>query len=195
MISTAEGDIIELVGSQGVECIINPANAELSEGGTLCGQIYKAAGSDALNQKLLGTRGIGEGSSVLTGGSHLCEYIIHTLAPRDTSYKRWDKLAGCYLSILDIADVLLEQGLISTIAIPAIGTGVFNLPIDQADEVAWNTVSNWQDNRAGTHGFEVVFCFKDQVRYQKMRERGADQFFWDDVDYRNLCRAEGGYGE
>ena len=196
MITSANGDIIDLVRSQSIDIIVNPANAELSEGGALCGQIYKEAGNLNLNESLKNIHGIGEGSAVLTEGFNLCEHIIHTLAPRDTSYRRWGKLAGCYLSILNIASRLADQGLVRDIAIPAIGTGVFNLPAKQADEVAWETVSNWQDKRKGSDPpLDVVFCFQDQHRHLKMIERGADEFVWDDTDYKELCRAEGGYGE
>ena len=193
MISAANGDIIELVRSQDLGCIVNPANATMSEGGALCGQIYREADSGLLTAAEVSVKGIGEGSSVLTKGFKLCEYIIHTLAPRDTSYKKWERLQSCYLSILDIAGRLQEGGYIHTVAIPAIGTGVFNLPARQADEIAYTTIRDWQDTMS--HGLDVVLCFQEQVRWQAMLDRGAFHFTWDDINYGELRLAEGGYGE
>ena len=81
IIKVAATDIIKLGEKGRVDCIVNPANRELAEGGTLCGKIYNAAASNHLDDDLRGVLGISEGALVTMGHS-LCPFIIHTLRLR-----------------------------------------------------------------------------------------------------------------
>jgi len=192
MITTAHADIIVLTG-EGVECVVNPANAELAEGGTLCGDIYHHAGSKALNQYLQGVEGIAEGSAITTSGHKLCPWIIHTLSPRHDSTDKWNKLANCYKSIHQLSINLCRSHGVNTVAIPAIGTGAFGLDKDKADEIAYETLMKCDRSNVFV---EFILVFSEEVRHQKMFDRGVDPYYADDdINYEELRRAEGGYGE
>ena len=65
IIKVAATDIIKLGKKGRVDCIVNPANRELAEGGTLCGKIYNAAASNHLDDDLRGVLGISEGGALL----------------------------------------------------------------------------------------------------------------------------------
>ena len=78
-ITALSEDMIELAAQ--MDCVANPANRELTHGGTLSGLIYDAAGSEALEFDLSGVLSTAAGSAVLTEGYSLCRFIIHTLTP------------------------------------------------------------------------------------------------------------------
>ena len=192
MITTVHADMIVLTG-EGVECVVNPANAELAEGGTLCGDIYHHAGSEKLNQSLQGVAGIAEGSAIITSGHKLCQWIIHTLSPRHDSVGKWNKLANCYKSIHQLSLNLCRSHGVNTVAIPAIGTGAFGLDKGRADEIAYQTLTKCDKRNVFV---EFILVFNEEARYQKMFDRGVDPHYaGDDINYEELRRAEGGYGE
>mgnify|MGYP003148033983 CR=1 FL=1 len=173
MISAYCGDIIELVKGWSSSAIVNPANHELVEGGTLCGEIYHHAGAVNLDHDLHNLRGISEGSAVITSGHDLCGWIIHTLAPRYDSIGKWDSLARCYISIAQLGMYLNREAGVDMLAVPAIGTGAFGLDKDKADEVARLSLLkalSEEDRKS----LNVCLVFQDsrlnRSRYERMLE-------------------------
>lgn len=133
-IEVVQGDIT----SQGdVDAIVNAANARLESGGGVAGAIYAAAGSGLAEEaRPLGP--IEPGEAVVTGGHGLPNrYVIHALGPVYGQDRPEDELlANCYRNTLALAE---ERG-IESVAFPAISTGVFGYPIEEAAEVALRAV-------------------------------------------------------
>ena len=177
MISTHCGDIISLVQSDMISAIVNPANHELAEGGTLCGEIYDHAGAEQLNHDLHSVRGIAEGSAIITGGYDLCDWIIHTLAPRHDSEGKWESSKRCYQSILQMGAYLNGEAGVPVVAIPAIGTGAFGLDKDRADEIAYLTLLEAREKQLGYDKVNFVLVFNEHHRYQQMMDRGVMQYY------------------
>jgi O-acetyl-ADP-ribose deacetylase (regulator of RNase III) len=137
------GDItIELVvgdiaDQQDADAVVNAANAQLQPGGGVAGAIHRAAGPE-LAQETRPLAPIAPGECVVTGGHRLPNrHVIHCLGPvygRDQPAEHL--LASCYRRALELAD---QHGL-SSVAFPAISTGAFGYPVDQAARVALSTV-------------------------------------------------------
>ena len=115
----------------------NAANAELRRGGGVAGAIHRAAGP-GLEMETRPLAPIGPGEAVITGGHDLPnDYVIHTLGPvYGQDRPEAELLANCYHNALALA----EQNGIDSIAFPAISTGIFGYPVEEAAEVALRAV-------------------------------------------------------
>jgi len=122
-----------------VNAIVNAANKYLMAGGGVCGAIHKAAGRD-LEKETLTLDGCKVGEAKITAGYNLpAEYVIHTVGPQWFGGERneAEQLASCYKETMRLAN---ENGLTS-IAFPAISTGVYGYPIEGACTIAIREVS------------------------------------------------------
>ncbi|MEF8844490.1 MAG: macro domain-containing protein [Bacteroidales bacterium] len=117
--------------------VVNAANARLEIGGGVAGAIHRAAGP-GLAEECRPMAPIRPSQAVISSGHNLPnDYVIHCLGPVYRSDKPEDKLlADCYRNALKIAE---EKG-IDSIAFPAISTGAFGYPFDEATEIALETV-------------------------------------------------------
>lgn len=130
------GDITRLA----TDVIVNAANETLLGGGGVDGAIHRAAGPELL----AACRQIAEvrpgvrcptGEARLTPGFRLsARYVVHTVGPvwRDGDQGEAALLGACYQSSLELA--LQEEA--ATIAFPAISTGVYGFPKEQASRIA-----------------------------------------------------------
>lgn len=152
-IEVIEGDITTL----DVDAIVNAANESLLGGGGVDGAIHRAAGPELLAAcRRLG--GCPTGEARITKGYGLtARHVIHTVGP---VWHGGDKdeprlLAQCYRRALG----LLVGNALSSIAFPAISTGIYGFPADRAARIAVDEVSAFlaDDNRVE----RVIFCCFD----------------------------------
>jgi len=128
------GDIVE---QPDADAIVNAANAELLPGGGVAGAIHRAAGP-GLADEASAYAPIEPGEAVLTGGHDLPNpYVIHVLGPRYGVDEPADRLlANGYREALRLADAHDLR----VVATPAISTGAFGYPVDEAARIALRTV-------------------------------------------------------
>ncbi|SDN88900.1 macro domain-containing protein [Vreelandella arcis] len=120
-----------------VDAVVNAANAQLRTGGGVAGALHRAAGP-GLAEEGRPMAPISPGQAVLTGGHDLPNrWVIHCLGPVYGVDKPEDQLlADCYRNVLTLAD---EHG-IERLAFPALSTGAFGYPVEQAAQVCATTL-------------------------------------------------------
>lgn len=157
MLSLIETDITTLK----VDAIVNAANETLMGGGGVDGAIHRAAGPELLEEcRKIG--GCKTGQAVLTKGYNLpARYVIHTVGPvwQDGNHNEPAFLASCYRKCLELA----VQNNIQSIAFPAISCGAFGFPLDEAADVAIDTIQSFLD-RNGKPKEVFIVCFQPRVK-------------------------------
>ena len=134
MLEVVDGDITAL----DIDAIVNAANRHLAPGAGVCGAIHRAAGPE-LARACAAIGSCPTGEARLTPGFRLkARQVIHAVGPvwRGGDAGEDELLVGCYRASLDLA---AANG-IRCIACPAISTGVYGYPLDQAARVAIATV-------------------------------------------------------
>jgi len=120
------------------DALVNPAQASLFPGGTLDGEIHLWGGT-RIWQECRALNGCGTGDAkITTDGDLQARYVIHTVGPiwSGGNDGEPDALASCYRRSLEVAS---ENG-IHSIAFPAISTGNYGYPMEQAAEIALRAV-------------------------------------------------------
>lgn len=147
-----QGDITQLE----VDCIVNAANRSLLGGGGVDGAIHQAAGPELLAECLT-LHGCQTGEAKLTRGYNLkARYVIHTVGPIYAGTPQDARLlASCYRNSLELA----REHHIRSIAFPAISTGVYGYPIEEAAPIAVNTVGAWLEEHPDCPIAVVMCCF------------------------------------
>lgn len=163
MIEVMHADITSL----GVDAIVNAANAGLLGGGGVDGAIHDAAGPELLAYcRTLG--GCETGAARITPGYRLpARYVIHTVGPvwHGGSQGEAALLRACYQNSF----LLARENALRSIAFPAISTGVYGFPKQQAAEIACSEMQI----AAGDFDRIIACCFsgQDVQRYRQILGR------------------------
>lgn len=150
-----------------VDAIVNAANPSLMGGGGVDGAIHRRGGPQILAEckEIRRTRypdGLPTGEAVATSGGKLrAKWVIHTVGPRYHEHEDpAPLLARCHTEALRVADELGAR----TVAFPAISTGVYGYPVEEAAPVAIAAVLG-----AETKVEEVRFVLFDVRAYEAFR--------------------------
>jgi O-acetyl-ADP-ribose deacetylase len=142
------------------DAMVNAANSELLAGGGVCGAIYRLAGPAIADEcrRIRSERGpLPPGEAVATTAGLLpAKYVIHTVGPiwHGGDNGEPEVLSSCYRESMRIADELK----LHSIAFPAISTGVFGYPVEDAAKVAIHTlVENLRSARQVVFVLVVLF--------------------------------------
>lgn len=127
----------DIAAQRDMDAVVNAANAWLRPGGGVAGALHRAAGP-GLERECQPLAPIEPGEAVLTDGHNLPNrFVVHCLGPvygHDEPSSRL--LAACYRNALTRAE---EAGVYS-IAFPALSTGAFGYPLEEAARIALQTV-------------------------------------------------------
>lgn len=162
-ITIKQGDITK----EAVDAIVNAANKPLLGGGGVDGAIHRAAGPELLEEcRPLG--GCQTGEAKITKGYRLpAKHVIHTVGPvyGRSGGNDAELLGNCYTNSLLLAS---KHGL-KTIAFPAISTGVYGYPKEDAAQVVYDAVNNFisKDDSLDEISF-VLFSGDDLKLYEKV---------------------------
>lgn len=153
-----QGDITKLE----VDVIVNAANKSLLGGGGVDGAIHRAAGSQLKEEcKTLG--GAETGEAKVTKGYNLpSKFVIHTVGPvyNDGEHGEAEKLKACYRNSLKVA----AENDIHEVAFPAISTGIYHYPLEEATKIAVTTVKEECEHYTSIE--KVVFVAFDEKNYR-----------------------------
>jgi O-acetyl-ADP-ribose deacetylase len=162
-IELLQGDITQ----QSVDAIVNAANSSLMGGGGVDGAIHRRGGPEILAEcKRIRAEqfpdGLPTGEAVATTAGRLpAKWVIHTVGPVfSTAEDRSKLLASCHTESLRVAD---ELGA-TTVAFPAISTGVYGYPLVLAAPIAVGAVM-----RTDTRVTEVRFVLFDGTAMDAFR--------------------------
>lgn len=120
-----------------VGAVVNAANSQLAPGGGVAGAIHRAAGPE-LYEEARKLAPVEPGECVVTKAYGLPnDYVIHCLGPRyGIDEPAEELLARCHAGAIELA----EEHRVSSVAFPAISTGAFGYPTEQAAPVALRAV-------------------------------------------------------
>jgi O-acetyl-ADP-ribose deacetylase len=166
-IEIVRGDITR----KAVDAVVNAANKTLLGGGGVDGAIHRAGGPRILAEckEIRAERypdGLPSGQAVATTGGELAaKWVIHTVGPvYARSQDRSHLLASCHTESLRVADELGAH----SIAFPAISTGIYGYPLEEAAPVALGTVRT-----APTNVERVLFVLFDEAALRAFEAAAA----------------------
>lgn len=157
------GDITQ----EHVDAIVNAANSSLLGGGGVDGAIHRAGGKTIYDECLkiretLYPKGLPTSQAVITSGGNLkARFVIHTVGPIYGREKGNEAqfLADCYQNSLQLA----KTNHLSTIAFPAISTGVYSYPLDEAAQVSSKAIKEFLEKDTQIKEVRLVFFHEEDA--------------------------------
>lgn len=161
-----QGDITE----ESVDAIVNAANEHLQHGGGVAAAIAKAGGPVIQRQSNQWVQEHGpiahDRPAVTDGGDLPCRYLIHVVGPRWGEGKEAVKLRQAVDSALSMAE---EKGCHS-IALPAISTGIFGYPVEEAATVIIEAIVSYAQQIEGGTLKQVRITIIDEPTLNQFRQ-------------------------
>ncbi len=165
------GRVKVLVGNittQEVDAIVNAANSSLLGGGGVDGAIHDAGGEEILREceQLRATiypKGLPTGEAVITNAGRLpAKFVIHTVGPIKGIDRENEaaELANCYRKSLALA---VLNGC-KTIAFPAISTGIYGYPKEEAAEISSIAVKSFLEENDSIEEVRFIFYNEDGAK-------------------------------
>jgi len=166
-----DGRVTVIVGDltkQKVDAIVNAANSSLLGGGGVDGAIHRAGGPQILEEcrairRHQYPKGLPTGEVVITSGGLLqAQFVIHTVGPVYGEHrgKEAELLASCYRNSL----LLARNQSIASIAFPAISTGVFGYPLEEAAVVSSGAIGEFLSTDQALKEVRLVFFGDPHLR-------------------------------
>jgi O-acetyl-ADP-ribose deacetylase (regulator of RNase III) len=160
-----------------VDAIVNAANSSLLGGGGVDGAIHRAGGPAILEacRRIRATthpKGLPTGEAVITpGGLLAARFVIHTVGPVYGEHGGSEPklLAACYRNSIALA----AGHELATIAFPAISTGVYGYPKDEAARVSLEAITEALEQHDRIEEVRLVFFSSGDAEYLKARARSA----------------------
>jgi O-acetyl-ADP-ribose deacetylase (regulator of RNase III) len=158
-----------------VDAIVNAANSSLMGGGGVDGAIHRAGGPEILEackriRATLYPDGLPTGEAVITSAGRLpARFVIHTVGPVYGRHGGDEPrlLAACYENSIALA----AKHELRTLAFPAISTGVYGYPKDEAAKVALEAVTRSLERHTIIEEVRLVFFSETDARFlQRWRE-------------------------
>jgi O-acetyl-ADP-ribose deacetylase len=171
--TTAVRIVREDITEQDVDAIVNAANSSLMGGGGVDGAIHRRGGPWILEEcrairRSRWPEGLPTGKAVITGGGLLkARHVIHTVGPvwRGGGHGEAEALAGCYRSSLEI----VKERELGSVAFPAISTGAYGYPVEEAAAVALGTVREFAEREGWPPEVTfVLFSGRDLEVYERL---------------------------
>jgi O-acetyl-ADP-ribose deacetylase (regulator of RNase III) len=162
---TVECVLGDITDQGDVDAVVNAANAWLEPGGGVAGAIHRAAGP-GLAQEARPLGPLSPGEAVITGGHRLPNgFVVHALGPVYGQDRPEDELLdACYRNSLALAD---ENGA-GSVAFPAISTGVFGYPVEEAAGVALRAAAEEAKNLRNVRLIRfVLFSGRDLEAHER----------------------------
>jgi O-acetyl-ADP-ribose deacetylase (regulator of RNase III) len=168
ILALVEGDITEL----DTDGIVNAANERLAHGGGVAGVISRRGGPAIQRESDAWVRQHGRvvtGSAAITSGGRLeARYVIHAVGPvYDGGPRSAELLASAVRAALQMAD---DHGL-KSVGLPAISTGIFGYPMEEAAKVMIDATIEYLQGKTGLE--RVVFCLYGGYAYGVFAEELA----------------------
>lgn len=167
-IRLVQGNIVEV----DVDAIVNAANSLLLGGGGVDGAIHRAAGPD-LVAECRNVGGCKTGEARITAGYRLhARHVIHTVGPvfQDGKKGEPELLRSAYRNSLTLA----TENECKTVAFPAISTGIYGYPKEDAAQIAVDTVLDWLGDQSLPEIVTfVLFSAEDLAIYERIVDEMA----------------------
>jgi O-acetyl-ADP-ribose deacetylase (regulator of RNase III) len=165
-----DGRVLVKVGDltvEEVDAIVNAANSTLLGGGGVDGAIHRAGGPGILEEcrRIRHDRlpdGLPTGEAVMTtAGNMPARFVIHTVGPIYGENRAGDAelLAACYRNSLQLA----VDNSLSTVAFPAISTGVYGYPRDEAAQVSSAAIAEFLSVERAIEQVRLIFHKPDDA--------------------------------
>ncbi len=165
VLSLIRGDLTE----ENVDAIVNAANAQLAHGGGVAGAVVRRGGAIIQQESDAWVRKHGPVSHerpAITGAGRLpCRYVIHAVGPIWGEGDEDAKLRAAVIGALTVA----EEHNLTSLALPAISTGIFGFPKDRGARVIMQAILDYFGQQPASHLREVRITLIDALTVSVFR--------------------------